>query len=760
MKRLYTFALVLAFLLALLPGAKAEEVFRFTEENFPVLDGSTSMVPLGQGIASVLLGQTREEAASLISFNRTTQSFRNLYNGVSDLVIAAEPKSDVFDEMAQNAFPYRIQQIATEALVFVVNADNPVSSLTTEQVRDIYSGRITNWSQVGGADLPIAAFQRNPTAGSQVMMEKLVMDGTPMMEAPASMIPGEMGELIEAVRSFDNSASAIGYTVYYYATDMQMAQGLKILKIDGIAPSPDTLRSGEYPFLNGYYACISAQAGADSPERKLYDWLISQAGQDLLTLEGYVSVYGPGEAPTDGRDIFTDYSAYTPNGGTPAKFTVFDCPQDHLEPREDYGNIFPYNGAQVYASWDDNSTDYQAGSMMGFFNHQGQLITDPVYTSIHYFALEEAGGDYLWLVSTGENRYGLVAKDGSFATELCYDSLYRLGDCIFASTDYQAGLFQLLDRDLHVVATQEDFRFDGESFIPMDYRCGLTLCVKQEEDWDMEYIILDEQKNILLRSEDYLSVDDNGLIVAYDENWCVTVYDRNMTPVELPEVGKDRNVLWLAGRFYQVYGDEGQCVIDASGSLFEWDCDSVSCVAEDCFSVLKNGQATVYDGNGRVKYTGVSPEWYYLGGGVFSESTEDSLLLHKLPENKSLCFPNGSYAYPMGEVFLVSITQEDNWYYQVLTKDLELLPQTFVEFMPLDDQITGENYLLTYDSYGFSGEQRLFTRDCGTQLFRANGSLGIQDGFITVSNDWAFTCYDPEGNVIFCYPYYGMASGD
>ena len=176
-----------------------------------------------------------------------------------------------------------------------------------------------------------------------------------------------------------------------------------------------------------------------------------------------------------------------------------------------------------------------------------------------------------------------------------------------------------------------------------------------------------------------------------------------MTPVELPEVGKDRNVLWLAGRFYQVYGEEGQCVIDASGSLFEWDCDSVSCVAEDCFSVLKNDQATVYDGNGRVKYTGVSPEWYYLGGGVFSESTEDSLLLHKLPENKSLCFPNGSYAYPMGEVFLVSITQEDDWYYQVLTKDLELLPQTFVEFMPLEDQITGENYLLTYDSYGFSG---------------------------------------------------------
>lgn len=760
MKRLLCVCLALLLVCTLLPGAKAEEEFRFTRENFPRLDGSTSMVPLGQGIASVLLGETREEAASLIFFNRTTQSFRNLCSGQSDLVIAAEPKAEVFDEMAQNAFPYAIQQIATEALVFVVNENNPVNSLTRQQVRDIYSGKITNWSQVGGEDLPIAAFQRNPTAGSQVMMEKLVMDGTPMMEAPAAMIPGGMGELIESVRSYDNSANAIGYTVYYYATDMQMAQGLKILKIDGVTPSPDTLRSGEYPFLNGYYACVSALAAQDSPERLLYDWLISQAGQDLLALEGYVPVYGPGEAPTDGSSILTDYSCYTPNGGVPAKYTVFDCPQDHLEPRKDYGNLFPYDGAQVYGSWGDDSSDYQAGSLMGFFNHQGQLITGPIYTGIYYFALEEEGGDYLWLVSTGENQYGLVAKDGSFATELCYDSLYRLGDCIFASTDYAAGLFQLLDRKLNVVATQEDFRFDGESFIPMDYRRGLTLCVKRDEDWNTEYIILDQEKNILLRTRDYLSLDDNGVIMAYDENWNISLYDRNGDPIELPEVGEDRSVLWLAGRFYQVYGDQGQCVIDAGGSLFEWNCDGAANVAENCFSVLKNGKATVYDQNGRVKYAGVDPEWYYLGGGVFSESTEDTLLLHKLPENKSLSFPNGSYAYPIGEVYLVSITQEDGWYYQVLTKELELLPQTLMEFMPLEDQITGEDYVVAYNSYGFAGEQRLLAMDCTTQLFQANGSLGIQDGFITVSNDWAFTCYNPQGEVIFCYPYYGMASGD
>ena len=760
MKRLCTFALVLAVLLALLPAAGAEREFRFTRENFPKLDGSTSMVPLGNGIASVLLGESREDTASLIAFNRTTQSFRNLCSGDSDIVIAAEPKNDVFQEMAENAFPYELEQIATEALVFVVNENNPINSLTTQQVRDIYSGQITNWSQVGGEDMPIAAFQRNATAGSQVMMEKLVMDGIPMMEAPAAMVPGEMGELIESVRSYDNSANAIGYTVFYYAADMQMAQGLKILQIDGVTPCAETLRSEEYPFLNGYYACISALAEADSPQRILYDWLISQEGQDLLALEGYVPVYGTGEAPTTGETVFTDYSAYAPNGGTPAKFTSFDCPKDHLEPREDYGDIYPYIGAQLYGTWDEDSEDFRAGNLMGFFNHEGQLITDPIYTSIDYFTLDEQGGDYLWVVSTGDGYYGYVARDGSFATELCYDSLYRVGDYLFASTDYGAHTFQLLDKNLNQVATQEDYTFDGKRYAPQLFQNGLTLCYHNNEDWSGEYILLDENKNILLQTQNYVTIDENGIICLYDENWNCTLLDARLNPVELPEVGERRNVQPLNGRFYQVSGDDGCCIIDAGGSLFEWDCDSAIYSSGDCFTVVKNGRTTLYDANGRVKYAGLNPEWHYLGDDIFSEMQEETLLLHKASNKKSQAFPGGSFAYALGDCYVVSICTDDRWSTALVDSELKLLMQATGEFSNLDDLIAGKSYLLAYDSYGFAGEQRLYTSDGQTQLFRANGQLGLQNGYITVSTDWAFTCYDPEGNVVFCYPYYGMASGD
>ena len=266
------------------------DVFTFTRENFPRMDGSTSMVPLAEAVASVLLGESRENVADLVNFNRTTQSFRNLNDRQCDVLIVGEPNAVVFDEMKERGFEYEMETICNDALVFVVNENNPVDNLTTEQVRKIYAGEITNWKEVGGEDAEIVAFQRNEGAGSQALMLKHVMKDTPMMKAPEGYVAMGMGELMEVVRSYDNSANAIGYSVYYYANDMQMAKGLKILSIDGVKPSAETIRSQEYPHCNAAYCVIPADAAADSPNRILYEWLVSEAGQRLVASEGYVSV--------------------------------------------------------------------------------------------------------------------------------------------------------------------------------------------------------------------------------------------------------------------------------------------------------------------------------------------------------------------------------------------------------------------------------------------------------------------------------------
>lgn len=266
------------------------EMFTFTRENFPKMDGSTSMVPLGEAIASVLLGENREDVGDLVQFNRTTQSFYNLTYGDCDILIVGEPNAEVYTYMEEEGFEAEIETIATDALIFVVNADNPVDNLTTEQVRKIYSGEITNWKDVGGNDAPIEAFQRNEGAGSQALMVKLVMQELEFANTQTDYIIGTMGGLMEVIKSYDNSANAIGYSVYYYANDMRMADGLKILSIDGVKPSAETIRSGEYPHRNAYYCVIPADAAEETPNRILRNWLLSKEGQYLVYQEGYVSV--------------------------------------------------------------------------------------------------------------------------------------------------------------------------------------------------------------------------------------------------------------------------------------------------------------------------------------------------------------------------------------------------------------------------------------------------------------------------------------
>ena len=265
-----------------------EELFVFTRENFPTLDGSTSMKPLGQAVASVLLGETAEEVADLLDFHRTTESFRYLMRGESDLLLVAEPNAVVFEEMAQQDFTYEMQPIAKEALVFIVNSENPVDTLTVEELQKIYTGEITNWSEVGGSDVDIIPFQRNATSGSQILMDKLVMGDLEMMDAPKEWIPGEMDTLMEGVRGYEDSASAIGYSVYYYAEDMRMAEGMKIISIEGIEPTDETIGRDVYPFINPYFAVISAEAEENT--RVLYDWLVSTDGQMVLEMQGYVPV--------------------------------------------------------------------------------------------------------------------------------------------------------------------------------------------------------------------------------------------------------------------------------------------------------------------------------------------------------------------------------------------------------------------------------------------------------------------------------------
>ena len=282
---------ILCALLALMlcAGCALAECPQIDPESYPVVDGSTATLPLSYMLMETAAGVTEEEAKQAIHHNKTTESFYALINGGADLLLVYEPSADAWDFAKEQGVELEVQAIGYDAPVFLINDKNPVESLTGQQLVDIYSGKITNWSQVGGEDIDIVAYQRVENSGSQVMMRAQVRQGAEMVDAPKEFRTSEMGELVDAIASYRNTADAIGYSVYYYIDNMYMQQGIKLLAVDGVVPSNESIASGEYPYRQPFYCVIRADAPADSPARRLYDWLATEEGRKLVEDAGYVA---------------------------------------------------------------------------------------------------------------------------------------------------------------------------------------------------------------------------------------------------------------------------------------------------------------------------------------------------------------------------------------------------------------------------------------------------------------------------------------
>jgi phosphate transport system substrate-binding protein len=259
-----------------------------SENEFPRLDGSTSTIPLGEAIAAIMTGKDRAACKQYAKFTGTNEAYINLVNGDTDILVVYEMPDEAAAYIQEKGAELEIAPIGRDALVFIVNSQNPIDSLTTQQIIDIYSGKITNWQEVGGKDEAIAAYQRNDTSGSQTLMKKLVMNETPLMLPRENFIAWGMNEIITSVATYDNSHSAIGYNVYYYVTEMKKDPNIKILAVDGVEPNNKTIAGGEYPFVNDFYTVIRKSAKKNSTERLLFDWLQSDEGQMLIDAEGYV----------------------------------------------------------------------------------------------------------------------------------------------------------------------------------------------------------------------------------------------------------------------------------------------------------------------------------------------------------------------------------------------------------------------------------------------------------------------------------------
>lgn len=261
------------------------------KEQLPKLDGATALYPLYAAFVQAVYPE-REYASydSEVMVNTTPAAYDNLFAGKVDIILAAGPSAAQLKNADKKGLTLQMTPIGREAFVFFVNQKNPVDSLTLQQIQEIYTGNITNWQEVGGKNEVIRAFQRPADSGSQTALERL-MGNLPIMDAPKENVPEGMGGIISEVSKYRNYKNAIGYTFRYYSTEMVGNKEIKLLAIDGIEPTKETIRQGTYPITSEFYAIT---AGTDNPNvEKFIEWMISPQGQEVVEKVGYVPIETP-----------------------------------------------------------------------------------------------------------------------------------------------------------------------------------------------------------------------------------------------------------------------------------------------------------------------------------------------------------------------------------------------------------------------------------------------------------------------------------
>ena len=260
------------------------------KKSYPRVDGSTANMPMMAQIRSSYLGETLTEAENNTEVTTTDYAWRNLLDGNADLLLVYEPSSETKEIIDKSPVKLKVTPIGVDALVFIVNAQNKVKNLTTEQLRDIYTEKITNWKELGGDDQKIEAYQRVLNSGSQTLFLNLVMKDVKPVDAPKKYRIEGMDGLIETLASYNNSGNALGYSVFYYAKKMYAVPGLELISIDNVMPSDETIGDGKYPFLNQYYLVIREDTPDDSETMKLYNYILSDKGKEDIKKAGYIPV--------------------------------------------------------------------------------------------------------------------------------------------------------------------------------------------------------------------------------------------------------------------------------------------------------------------------------------------------------------------------------------------------------------------------------------------------------------------------------------
>jgi phosphate transport system substrate-binding protein len=244
-----------------------------------VIRGSNTV---GEELAPQLIAEFRKTHPNVafdLEFKGSTYGFGALMVGRCDIGAASREVTTNELDMAQShnvAFNEYI--IGNYSVAVIVNAANPVGNLTVDQVRDIFTGAITNWKDVGGPEAPIQLHIRDPISGTYLGFLELAME-----KKPYALGVKTHTNYVDIVQAVGRDANSIGYSSIELAT----SAGVKPVSIGGVAPTADAVSKGQFPYAR-VLRLYTDKARESSAAMDFIRFVQSAQGRKLMNEMGFV----------------------------------------------------------------------------------------------------------------------------------------------------------------------------------------------------------------------------------------------------------------------------------------------------------------------------------------------------------------------------------------------------------------------------------------------------------------------------------------
>lgn len=264
-----------------------------TKEELPRLDASVVAQPLMTSIVKNFTCSD-EISSGVLNYTDTNTAMQKLLNDEIDAVIAPYPSDEFLALADARQVELEIIPIAKEAFVFYTNSLNSIDSIKVSDIQKIYIGEITNWSQLGGENSEIIAFQRPNNAITQIEMNRTVMKGLQMVAAPKEIFnDATYGEVTDLIANYDNQENGIGYSYYteanlLYDINNNVENSVKLLKINDVEANLNNIENETYPLITRFY--LIKNKNSESEHLQIFlDSLLSERGKEAIKEAGYIN---------------------------------------------------------------------------------------------------------------------------------------------------------------------------------------------------------------------------------------------------------------------------------------------------------------------------------------------------------------------------------------------------------------------------------------------------------------------------------------